>query len=114
MLQYLNGIWKRKNEIEINVEDLAFNNYSYFIPEFEYSGDSLKFHFNGDSSRTYKFKNFGFDIDSLMSSQGILLDSLRSNNWNQFYNFNDSLIWKNFPGFENYFRSFKEIGRAHV
>ena len=85
-----------------------FNNYSYFIPEFEYSGDSLKFHFNGDSSRTYKFKNFGFDIDSLMSSQGILLDSLRSNNWNQFYNFNDSLIWKNFPGFENYFRSFKD------
>ena len=87
---------------------MNFNNYAFFIPKIEYSGDSLKFHFNSDSSKSFKFKSFGFNIDSLMSSQQTLIDSLRNNTWDHFYNFNDSLVWKNFPGFENFFRSYED------
>jgi hypothetical protein len=39
-----------------------------------------------------------------MESQSELLDSLQNNDWNNFYNFNDSLVFKGIPRFDSYYK----------
>jgi len=81
-----------------------FKFYSQFIPRIEYQDDKIQFHFDGDSSKTYEFEYYKFDLDSLMEIQSELLDSMKNNNWNNFYNFNDSLVFQGIPKLDSYFK----------
>jgi hypothetical protein len=81
-----------------------FKFHSQYIPRIEHFDNKIKFHFDGDSLKTYEFEYYKFDLDSLMESQSELLDSLQSNNWNNFYNFNDSLVFKGIPKLDSYYK----------
>lgn len=81
-----------------------FKFYSQYIPRIEYKDDKIQFHFDGDSSKTYEFEYYKFDLDSLMELQSELLDSLRTNNWNNLYKFNDSLVFKGIPKLDSYYK----------
>ena len=81
-----------------------FKFYSYSIPRIEYFNDKMKFHFDGDSSRTFEFRYF--NMDSLMGAQREIMDSLKNFNWNNMHYLNDSLVFNNFPGFENFFHNY--------
>jgi len=81
-----------------------FKFHSQYIPRIEYFDNKIQFHFDGDSLRTYEFEYYKFDLDSSMEFQSELLDSLKSNSWNNFYNFNDSLVFKGIPKLDSYFK----------
>jgi hypothetical protein len=83
-----------------------FRFYSQYIPKVEYFDNRIKFQFDGDSSKSYEFKFFNFNVDSLMESQSGILDSLKRLNWNGFYNQNDSLVLNSLPGFEKFFKNY--------
>jgi hypothetical protein len=84
-----------------------FKYYSQYIPKIEYFDNRIKFHFDGDSSKSFEFKTFNFNVDSLLESQSDILDSLKRFNWNGFYNQNDSLVLNSLPGFERFFKNFR-------
>ena len=81
-----------------------FKFYSQYIPRIEHFDNKIQFHFDGDSLKTFEFEYYQFDLDSVMESQSELLDSLQINNWNNFYNFNDSLVFKGMPKLDSYFK----------
>ena len=81
-----------------------FKFYSQYIPRIEHFDNKIQFHFDGDSIKTYEFEYYQFDLDSVMESQSELLDSLQNINWNSFYNFNDSLVFKSIPKFDSYYK----------
>lgn len=83
-----------------------FKFYSQYIPRVEYFDDRIKFQFDGDSSKSYKFKTFNFNMDSLLGSQNKILDSMQRFYWNGFNNQKDSLAFDNFPGFDQFFQNF--------
>ena len=87
-------------------DDIAnnFRFYAHSIPRIEYFDDKLNFHINDDSLRTFEFRYF--NMDSLMNTQRDIMDSLRNYDWNNMHYLNDSLAFKNFPGFENFFRNY--------
>ena len=88
-----------------------FKDYSFFVPRVEYFDDKIKFNFEGDdSSKSFEFKTFSYNLDSLMESQKKLLDSLKTHPWKGFFNFNesDSLMFRNMPQFKNYYRFFED------
>ena len=51
-------------------------------------------------------QNFSIDIDSIMQAQSEMMDSLGRLNWNYHYPFNDSLVMKGFPDFQNFYKYF--------
>jgi len=92
-----------------------FKFYSHFLPRIEYSDDMLKFHFDGDSSQSFEFKYHSqFDTDSLLETQRGLLDSLKYFNWNNFYNFTDSLAFNSMPEFDKFFNYYEGNGEIRL
>ncbi len=92
-----------------------FKFYSQFIPRIEYLDNMIKFHFDGDSSQSFEFKYRGqFDSDSLVETQRELLDSLEYFNWNNFYNFNDSLAFNSMPEFDEFFNFNESSGEIRL
>ena len=81
-----------------------FRFYSRYIPRVEYYDNKMKFHFDGDSAKTYEFEYFDFNFDSMMRSQNKLMDSLNKFYWKDFHQFNDSLVFKSIPRLDHYFR----------
>jgi len=89
------------------VYDSVANNFrfhSQYIPRIKHFDNKIQFHFDGDSLNTYEFEYYKFDLDSLMESQSEMMDSLKSYNWNNLYNFNDSLVFKGIPKLDSYFK----------
>jgi len=92
-----------------------FKFYSQFIPRIEHLDDMIKFHFDGDSSQSFEFKyHVQFDTDSLLETHRELLDSLKYFNWNNFYNFNDSLAFNSMPEFDKFFNFNESNGELRV
>jgi hypothetical protein len=81
-----------------------FKFHSQYIPRIEHFDNKIQFHFDGDSSNTYEFEYYKFDLDSLMESQSEMMDSMQSYNWNNIYQVNDSLIFKGIPKIDSYFK----------
>lgn len=92
-----------------------FKFYSQFIPRIEHLDDMIKFHFDGDSSQSFEFKyHVQFDTDSLLETHRELLDSLKYFNWNNFYNFNDSLAFNSMPEFDKFFNFNESNGELRL
>jgi len=81
-----------------------FKFHSQYIPRIEHFDDKIQFHFDGDSLDSYEFEYYKFDLDSLMESQSEMMDSLQNYNWNNLYDFNDSLVVKVIPKLDSYFK----------
>jgi hypothetical protein len=89
------------------VYDSVANNFrfhSQYIPRIKHLDNKIQFHFDGDSLNTYEFEYYKFDLDSLMESQSEMMDSLRRYNWNNLYEFNDSLVLQGIPKLNSYFK----------
>ncbi|MCZ6701565.1 MAG: hypothetical protein O6940_00840 [Ignavibacteria bacterium] len=92
-----------------------FKFYSHFIPRIEYLDNMIKFHFDGDSSQSFEFKyHVQFDTDSLVQFQSDLLDTLKYFNWNNFYDFNDSLAFNSMPEFDKFFNFNESNGEIRL
>jgi hypothetical protein len=87
-----------------------FRFYSRYIPQVEYFDNKIKFEFNSDSIKSYQFNFHDFDMDSLMNSQFNMIDSMKNFNFQNFFDFSDSIVFKGFPGFNNYYNQ-GELGR---
>jgi hypothetical protein len=90
-----------------NVYDSVANNFKFhsqYIPRIKHFDNKIQFHFDGDSLNTYEFEYYKFDLDSLLESQSELIDSLQSYNWNNIFEFNDSLVLKSMPKLDSYFK----------
>ena len=83
---------------------MNFKLYSKFIPKVEYFDNKIKIEIEGDSISSYEFEYHDFDMDTLMDTQHKFMDSLHQYNWQNYYNFSDSLVLKILPKFDNYMR----------
>lgn len=81
-----------------------FKYYSKYIPQIEYLDNKIKFDFNTDSVKTYEFSITDFDMDSLMQMQFERIDSVQQFNFNNFFNFRDSMMFRDFPKIDSYFK----------
>lgn len=89
------------------VYDSVANNFKFhsqYIPRIKHFDNKIQFHFDGDSLNTYEFEYYKFDLDSLMESQNEMMDSIHRYNWNNLYEFNDSLVFRGMPKLDNYFK----------
>jgi len=87
--------------------DSVANNFKFhaqYIPRIKHLDNKIQFHFDGDSLDTYEFEYYNFNMDSLMESQTEMMDSLQSYNWNNLYEFNDSLVFKGIPNLDSYLK----------
>jgi len=82
------------NEI-IKVATKNFNQITIHIPEIEHLQQGFRIeYYEDDSLQTYEYKYEDYNLDSLLGSHEILIDSINSYNWKQFEYFNDSMANK--------------------
>ncbi|UCH64650.1 MAG: hypothetical protein JSW63_08460 [Ignavibacterium sp.] len=83
---------------------MNFRLYSKFIPKIEYFDNKIKIEIESDSTNSYEFDYYEFNLDSLVKAEGELIDSLHMYNWHNFNFFSDSLVLKSLPKLKNYLR----------
>ncbi|MBT8386784.1 MAG: hypothetical protein KJO12_05180 [Ignavibacteria bacterium] len=82
------------NEI-VRIATKNFENITIHIPEIEHLQQGFRIeYYKDDSLQTYEYKYENYNLDSLLNSQEILIDSINSYNWKQFEYFNDSMANK--------------------
>jgi hypothetical protein len=90
-----------------NAYDSVANNFRFhaqYIPRIKHLDNKVQFHFDGDSLNTYEFEYYNFNMDSLMELKSEMMDSLQSYNWNNLYEFSDSLVFKGIPKLDSYLK----------
>jgi hypothetical protein len=81
-----------------------FKFYSQYIPKIEYFDNKIKIDFDTDSIKSYEFEIYDFDMDSIMKSQFEMIDSMQKFNFNNFFNFSDSMVFRGIPRIDSYFK----------
>lgn len=82
------------NEI-IRVATKNFDQITVHIPEIEHLQQGFRIeYYEDDSLQTYEYNYENYNLDSLLNSHEILIDSINSYNWKQFEYFNDSMANK--------------------
>lgn len=72
-----------------------FDQLTVHIPEIKHLQQGFRIDFyKDDSLQTYEYKYENYNLDSLLDSHEILIDSINSYNWKQFEYFNDSMANK--------------------
>jgi len=86
-LDSINEIIKESTK---NIEHLTVH-----IPEIEHIQQGFRIeYYKDDSVQTYEYEYEDYNLDSLLDSHEILIDSINSYNWKQFEYFNDSMANK--------------------
>jgi hypothetical protein len=82
------------NEI-IKIATQNFDQIIVHIPEIEHLQKGFRIeYYEDDSLQTYEYNYENYNLDSLLNSHEILIDSINSYNWKQFEYFNDSMANK--------------------
>ena len=82
------------NEI-VRLATKNLENITIQIPEIEHLQQGFKIeYYKDDSLQTFEYKYENYNLDSLLNSHEILIDSINSYNWKQFEYFNDSMANK--------------------
>ncbi len=82
------------NEI-IREATKSFDQFTFNIPEIKHLQQGFKIeYYKDDSLQTYEYKYEDYNLDSLLNSHEVLIDSINSYNWKQFEYFNDSMANK--------------------
>ena len=82
------------NEI-IRIATKSFDQFTVHIPEIKHLQQGFRIeYYEDDSLQTYEYKYEDYNLDSLLNSHEILIDSINSYNWKQFEYFNDSMANK--------------------
>ena len=77
------------NEIMREVT-MNFEHFAVQIPEIEHLQQGFRIeYYEDDSIQTYEYRYEDYNLDSLLNSHEILIDSINSYNWKQFEYFND-------------------------
>jgi len=72
-----------------------FDQLTVHIPEIQHLQQGFRIdYYKDDSLQTYEYKYEKYNLDSLLDSHEILIDSINSYNWKQFEYFNDSMANK--------------------
>ncbi len=67
-------------------------NITIHIPEIKHLQQGFKIeYYKDDSLKTYEYKYEDYNLDSLLNSHEIIIDSINSYNWKRFEYFNDSI-----------------------